>query len=372
MNKVSKAAIAKDYFTPMKNELFPTTTQLKSITNNSTELSSSPTVTTDELALEISDPDNVFIKVEELSCFSSDASSSDDPLDVWFSTEVDNAVGGKQSKRGKKGAAVCAEDVFTCTICNQQYSSKKGLLQHKNTTHEVSRTRKKIKGAQQTKRGKRAVAAKSHANKIAHLSNGVDRQTKTIKKTATSSVNHQIVSLPRGEENDPLDEWFSTVGSNNCDATEGVNGIVSLSSAQCDDLGNQIGNATTTSDEDRVFDCELCGKSFPTAKQLTLHLPMKHPDSELRNLGKPFKCDLCPKAYTRRDNLVAHQRTHSGKGCFQCPICDKRFGYVFNLNRHLRFHNKLKIFKCDICGKSFTRKDTLTEHSKIHTSDYKC
>ncbi|XP_050059778.1 uncharacterized protein LOC114121333 [Aphis gossypii] len=48
-----------------------------------------------------------------------------------------------------------------------------------------------------------------------------------------------------------------------------------------------------------------------------------------------FKCEQCPSVFTRKDNLVVHQKTHTGIR-FPCTICQSTFTYKTSLTKHLK------------------------------------
>ncbi|KAF2096086.1 hypothetical protein NA57DRAFT_43536 [Rhizodiscina lignyota] len=52
-----------------------------------------------------------------------------------------------------------------------------------------------------------------------------------------------------------------------------------------------------------------------------------------------------------------------------CHRCDRRFAKLEHLQRHERSHTKVKPYRCTLCPNAFTRKDLLTRHHNlVHTS----
>ncbi|BFZ57961.1 hypothetical protein PYCC9005_005018 [Savitreella phatthalungensis] len=50
----------------------------------------------------------------------------------------------------------------------------------------------------------------------------------------------------------------------------------------------------------------------------------------------PFRCDKCPGAFTRREHLARHQRTHENERPYACAFCAQRFGRKDLRDRHER------------------------------------
>ena len=46
--------------------------------------------------------------------------------------------------------------------------------------------------------------------------------------------------------------------------------------------------------------------------------------------------------------------------------CDKKFTSKFKLKRHILIHSQTKRFLCDVCKRAFRRKDHLKNHEKVH------
>lgn len=62
-----------------------------------------------------------------------------------------------------------------------------------------------------------------------------------------------------------------------------------------------------------------------------LHLPRGERET-------PYQCRVCYKYYSRKDNLRAHARVHTGEKPFRCDICDRSFRWVGALRVHEKVH----------------------------------
>ncbi|KAH7969509.1 hypothetical protein HPB52_019085 [Rhipicephalus sanguineus] len=142
----------------------------------------------------------------------------------------------------------------------------------------------------------------------------------------------------------------------------------------------------------RPFKCTECCRRFLRTEKLRAH-------QLVHRVGKPHKCELCPKAFTCKASTPAlnsrttgfgtrgsgpssvvsanrrfagraeqlnHERTHDGDRPYHCPVCKRSFGRNSILERHMMRHTGERPYKCHLCPNTFTRLYLLLEHCKDH------
>lgn len=120
-------------------------------------------------------------------------------------------------------------------------------------------------------------------------------------------------------------------------------------------------------------ECNVCGKTFARASQLTLHM-------NIHFIERPFRCDPCGVSFRTKGHLIKHRRS-SSHDCkvylteawgvaneenprpFKCPDCKIAFRIHGHLAKHLR--SKMHIMRMECLGKRdfvlFGKRNNLTD-----------
>ena len=90
--------------------------------------------------------------------------------------------------------------------------------------------------------------------------------------------------------------------------------------------------------------CEICEQKFATQFTLKRHLAEQHNITELGDSIFPkqlkmFTCSVCATVFKQKQNLKAHQLTHTQAEKITCDQCGKQFSVKTSLVRHQKIHN---------------------------------
>lgn len=112
-----------------------------------------------------------------------------------------------------------------------------------------------------------------------------------------------------------------------------------------------------------IIKCTRCKEAFDTEESFREHVA--NPDCmEYR----AFECLFCTKSFKQATHLRNHLLTHKKDiRAYGCEFCSKRFALAGDLKVHRRIHTKEKPFRCTLCPAAFTMGKQLNKHRfKVH------
>ncbi|XP_074853168.1 uncharacterized protein LOC142014454 [Carettochelys insculpta] len=117
----------------------------------------------------------------------------------------------------------------------------------------------------------------------------------------------------------------------------------------------------------RPYESPECGKAFSLHSTLT-----RHQCTHLQE--KPYKCIECGKSFWQSSDLIAHQRVHTGETPYHCSVCGKSFGRSSNLSQHQTAHLGERPYQCADCLRGFRSSSALVQHQRTHAGEkpYQC
>ncbi|XP_041454704.1 transcriptional repressor CTCF-like [Lytechinus variegatus] len=128
-------------------------------------------------------------------------------------------------------------------------------------------------------------------------------------------------------------------------------------------------NHENTHSGTKPYKCELCPKAFGTSGELGRHMKYMHTHE------KPHKCPLCDYLSVEASKIKRHMRSHTGEKPYKCTLCEYASTDNYKLKRHMRVHTGERPFACSQCDQSFSQKSSLKEHEWKHVGNrpsHKC
>jgi len=119
-------------------------------------------------------------------------------------------------------------------------------------------------------------------------------------------------------------------------------------------------NAVPTSNEQDPIPCIVCGSKFQNEEELETHMEVHM-----------FKCEDCSVYFPDEERFNDHMLSHSSP---EYKIIEYKMNnnHVCDPDVSTEESSSKNPFKCNICGKAYNRKEYLTQHLVEHTDKYKC
>ncbi|KXJ71852.1 hypothetical protein RP20_CCG019553 [Aedes albopictus] len=109
--------------------------------------------------------------------------------------------------------------------------------------------------------------------------------------------------------------------------------------------------------------CNICDQQFGKQGSLQQHVRQKH--QEIR----PFRCNICGKSYLTEKDMLLHRQNHDpSMKRYKCQSCDNRYRHMKDRDRHFETHHGKPTYACVIegCPKAFARRDHMIAHVDSH------
>ena len=113
--------------------------------------------------------------------------------------------------------------------------------------------------------------------------------------------------------------------------------------------------------ENRMFECDLCLKTYPSRSGLNHHRHLVHE-------GVKYDCDQCDHQFNYNGDLTRHiQSKHEIGIKYACDQCDYQATTQRNFTAHIKSKHKGVKYACDQCDYQATQRPHLTRHiQSIH------
>ncbi|CAL8143438.1 unnamed protein product [Orchesella dallaii] len=119
-------------------------------------------------------------------------------------------------------------------------------------------------------------------------------------------------------------------------------------------------------DPSLVSKCTICQAPFKLRLQLANHMRVVHKQKTQFKCPHCEKTKFRSCVKFRKHVLKAHGEKSTGlAGAFECDICKEKFERKYSLEQHLKCHmkdDKVKVFKCEKCPKTFSKNRNLANH----------
>ena len=232
----------------------------------------------------------------------------------------------------------CLSCHFYCEVCEEQFDSKKEILQHRKDVH----------------------------NKVYQCEVCMDLFI------AREHLTRHVIQVHLEKDETKLHHSCEVCGYSTPSVTalkEHINALhIQKRKYKCNicdfaaKTKDTLNDHMKTHDGFRHFPCEHCGQVLKSARNLRNH-----------KCKTVLNCDHCTKTFRSIGFLEKHVKAAHSNSLFKCDICDKVFTTEFILLRHKRVvHQDESKRNCEICQKLFMNAAELFKHFREHHPNSEC
>uniref|UniRef100_A0A182WNS1 C2H2-type domain-containing protein n=1 Tax=Anopheles minimus TaxID=112268 RepID=A0A182WNS1_9DIPT len=241
--------------------------------------------------------------------------------------------------------------VSLCTFCSLQFKCEAHLTRHQLLVHHPSKEAQNGKYVCDVCRKQCASSSHLHLHRKIHLAHKPYPCTFGCDRSFSSSGNRQkhIARMHTHEK-----KYHCT----NCKE--------SFIYARQLQLHSERKHAEFKGNSKGIIICTRCKESFDTVESFEKH---RNKFDCLEH--RPFECVRCAKRFKQATHLRNHLLTHRQDArAYGCEFCSKRFTLAGDLKVHRRIHTKEKPFRCHLCPAAFTMGKQLNKHRcKVHKTE---
>ena len=225
---------------------------------------------------------------------------------------------------------------FVCELCNKAFSRKTHVVQHIKLVHEKVRDFScDYCGKKFGEKHKRNLHQKAVHEKVKVF----DNSGKTLKEEPAMDTSN-------------VPENVAPVNSNTDVPTFSMPDIEKLLQYKVEEGFDEKFKTENCGQivphSEKAFNCELCNKAFSRKNNMLSHKKLVH------EKVKPFSCGTCGQMFSQKSKRDLHQVQRHGSSKpenvkpFLCKVCNKPFSRKNNMLSHIKIvHDEVKLFFCD-------------------------